>query len=200
MPTTLTHPATAVGAGSSRLRKFCVVVAVGAAILGIVLGWFNPAAFFRAYLFAALACLQPALGCLLLTFIHRMTGGAWGRVLAPALTAGRRMVPWTLLFCVPLLFGLNHLFPWAAPDALDEHARALLAKHATYFAPTTFILRAVFYARCCCWASSVLRKSDQDRVVDWSGRHDSLRNHGLPAERGLGRFVGAGLVLDGLSR
>ena len=147
-------------------RTLCGVVAAVAAIAAILAGWFDPASFFRAYLFAALACLQPALGCLLLTFIHRMSGGAWGRVLAPALASGRRMVPWTLLFCVPLLFGLKHLFPWAAPDTLDEHARALLAKHATYFAPTAFIVRAVVYA---VLLSGLVRLAKPVHTAPWTG-------------------------------
>ena len=148
------------------MRKLCAVTALGAVVLTAALGWFNPAEFFDVYLFAALACLQPALGCLLLTFIHRMTGGAWGRVLAPALAAGQRMVPWTLLFCVPVLFGLKHLFPWAAPDALDEHARALLAKHATYFAPAAFIVRAVVYA---VLLLGLVRLGRPDRTAPWTG-------------------------------
>ena len=166
MPATLAHPVPAVGAKSGNLRKFCGVVAAGAAVVAVVLGWINPAAFFHVYLFAALACLQPALGCVLLTFIHRMTGGAWGRVLAPALSAGRRMVPWTLLFCVPLLFGLEHLFPWAAPDALDEHTRALLAKHAICFAPAAFRLRAVVYA---VLLLGLARLGRPDRTAPWTG-------------------------------
>ncbi len=166
MPATLAHPAVTVGAGKGSLRKLCGLLAVGATIVAIVFGWFNPAAFFQAYLFAALACLQPALGCLLLTFIHRMTGGAWGRTLAPALAAGRRMVPWTLLFCVPFLFGLKHLFPWATPDTLDEHARALLAKHATYFAPAAFLLRAVVYAVV---LLGLVRLARLGRAAPWTG-------------------------------
>jgi hypothetical protein len=109
-----------------RLRKLSGAVGVGAAILAILAGLFNPAEFFHAYLFAALACLSPALGCLVLAFIHRMTGGGWGRTLAPALSAGQRMTPWSLLLCVPLFFGLGHLFPWAAPGLLGEQAHALL--------------------------------------------------------------------------
>ena len=166
MPATLAHPAVTVSPKSGSLRQLCGVAASGAIVLTAVLGWFNPAAFFPVYLFAALACLQPALGCLLLTFIHRMTGGAWGRVLAPALAAGQRMVPWTLLFCVPVLFGLKHLFPWAAPDALDEHARALLAKHATYFAPAAFIVRAVVYA---VLLLGLVRLGRPDRTAPWTG-------------------------------
>ena len=166
MPVILAHPAPAVGAKNGRLRNLCGVTAAGAAFLAVVLGWLNPAAFFPVYLFAALACLQPALGCLLLTFIHRLTGGAWGRVLAPALSAGRRMVPWTLLFGVPLLFGLKHLFPWAAPDAFDEHARVLLAKHATYFAPAAFRLRAAVYA---VFLLGLAGLAKPGRTASWTG-------------------------------
>ena len=128
-----------------RRRQLCGAVAAGAALLAIVGGLFKPAAFFQAYLFAALACLSPAAGCLLLTFIHRMAGGAWGHTLAPTLAAGRRMVPWALLFCVPLFFGLRHLFPWIAPGSLDEHARSMLAKHPAYFSRAAFFLRALCY-------------------------------------------------------
>ena len=129
----------------ANLRKLCGFIGAGTLVLAVILGFFNPADFFRAYLFAALACLSPALGCLLLTFIHRMTGGTWGRTLAPVLDAGSRMVPWALLLCLPILFGVRHLFPWAAPDALDEHTRALLAKHPAYFSHWAFILRAFGY-------------------------------------------------------
>ena len=134
-------------------------------MLAIVVGVFNPAAFFHAYLFAALACLSPAMGCLLLVFIHRMAGGTWGRTLAPMLDAGCRMVPWTLLFCVPLVFGLKHLFPWASPDSLDEHARALLAKHGSYFSRPAFILRACGYVASC----FVLLWMARRRQAAWTG-------------------------------
>ena len=127
------------------LRLLCSLVGAGALVLAVVLGFFNPADFFRAYLFAALACLGPALGCLLLTFIHRMTGGTWGRTLAPALGAGCRMVPWAFLLCLPILFGLRHLYPWVASEVLDEHARALLAKHPAYFSLGAFVVRACGY-------------------------------------------------------
>ncbi len=159
-------PAPAVVAPRSRTRVVCGGVAVAAFVVAMVAGGFDPAAFFRAYLFAALACLQPALGCLLLTFIHRLTGGAWGRVLAPALAAGRRTLPWALLFFVPLFFGLKHLFPWAAPETLDEPARVLLAKHATYFAPTAFVLRAVVYALVLLGLARLARPG---RVAAWIG-------------------------------
>ena len=166
MPPTLEHPPIAKGSvRRSKIRGYCGLVAGIAAAGGIVMGVFDPADFFRAYLFAALAGLGPAMGCLLLVFIHRMTGGAWGRALAPVLDAGCRMVPWALLFCVPLLFGLRTLFPWAAPDALDAQARALLAKHSAYFSHAAFIARACGYVG----LSFILLWMARRRHAAWTG-------------------------------
>ena len=165
MAATLENSLRASGRKPSRLRLFCGLTAGAAAVLAIVVGVFNPAAFFQAYLFAALACLGPAMGCLLLVFIHRMAGGAWGRTLAPMLDAGCRMVPWTLLFCVPIVFGLKHLFPWASPDTLVEPARAMLAKHGSYFSGPAFILRAGSYVASC----FVLLWMARRRQAAWTG-------------------------------
>jgi hypothetical protein len=128
------------------VRRMFGLVGLVAAALAIPVGVFHPAQFFHAYLFAALACLNSALGCLALVFIHRMTGGSWGQTLAPALSAGLRMIPCTLLFFLPLFFGLRHLFPWAAPGPLGAQAQALLAKHPFYFSRPVFVLRSVCYA------------------------------------------------------
>ena len=150
---------------TASLRKACGwmgVVAVTAAILG---GALHPARFFHVYLFAALAWLNPALGCLLLGFIHRMTGGAWGRTLAPFLEAGRRTVPWALLFSVPLFFGLTELFPWAAPE-LSERSRSLLAAHPIYFSRPFFVVRGVGYALIFLW---LVLASRRERRSTWVG-------------------------------
>jgi hypothetical protein len=126
-------------------RAACGGLGVAAALAALAGGLPHPAQFFHAYLFAALAWLNPALGCLLMGFIHRMTGGAWGRTLAPFFEAGGRMVPWALLFSLPLFFGLNYLFPWAAPHP-DEQTRELLAAHPAYFSRPFFIGRGIAYA------------------------------------------------------
>ena len=139
----------------------------GATVLLVLLGAvFNPKQFFPAYLFASLACLNVSLGCLLLVFIHRMTGGAWGRTLAPVLDAGCRMVPWSLLLCAPWFFGLRHLFPWAAPEMLDDHARALLSKHASYFSQGAFFMRAFAYFGS---AMLLLAMARRGRHAAWTG-------------------------------
>ena len=130
----------------ARVRRVCGISASVAGVLALIVGVLHPGTFFHVYLFTALAVLNPALGCLLIAFIHRMTGGAWGRMLAPALAAGQSMVPWTMLLFIPLFFGLGHLFPWAAPGALTDQARALMVHHPLYFSRPAFMARAVAYA------------------------------------------------------
>ena len=149
----------------NRRRSFALFAGL-TLLLVAVGGVFAPVPFFPAYLFASLACLNVALGCVLLVFIHRLTGGAWGRTLAPVLDAGCRMVPWSLLLCVPWFFGLRHLFPWAAPEGLDDHARALLAKHASYFSRGAFFMRALAY-----FGSSLLllAMARRGRHTPWTG-------------------------------
>ena len=165
MPPTLTAQPSVASDARRLVRGLVGLVGIAALALAVVGAFFNPADFFRAYLFAALACLSPAFGCLLLTFIHRMAGGAWGRTLAPALAAGSRMVPWALLFFLPLFFGLRHLFPWAAPEALSEQNRTLLAKHGSYFSHVAFALRGVFYVA----SSFVLLWMSRRRAAAWTG-------------------------------
>ena len=140
-----------------RLFGLIGILAAGAAV---ILALFQPAAFFHAYLFAVLAWLNPALGCLLLVFIHRMTGGKWGRILQPYLAAGAATLPWALLFAVPLFFGLNDLFPWDR-----SNPSSLLAMHPTYLSPAGYIIRGVLYFLLYLWLIHLTRRPDQA----WTG-------------------------------
>jgi hypothetical protein len=131
-------------AALTRPRVFCAALALIAAALAVAAGVRHPAPFFALYLFAAMMWLNPALGCLLIGFIHRLTGGAWGETLAPYLAAGRRTLPWALLFSAPLLFGTRDLFAWAGAST-GERAHSLLFKHPVYLSEHWYVLRAICY-------------------------------------------------------
>jgi hypothetical protein len=151
----------------TRPRIICAAVAIVAAAIAVA-GWGRyPAHFFSLYLFAAMLWLNPAMGCLLLGFIHRLTGGAWGEVLAPYLAAGRRTLPWALVFCAPLLFGTHDLFAWAGA-ATGAHAHAMLFKHPVYLSERWYVLRAFCYTAAIwflLWASR--RKPESGWVGPW---------------------------------
>jgi len=86
-------------------------IGVCALVLGCGTAWAAPQAAFPAARFAIVCCLQPALGCLVFSLIHRITGGQWGESLRGPLAAGVRMVPWIW----PIL-ALLALARYARPD------------------------------------------------------------------------------------
>jgi len=105
------------------IRQRLTVLAAGAvAVVLLSLGclvW--PETVARAYLPAALFWLGVPLGAMALWMVHGLSGGRWGEVLRPALTAATATLPLMLLLFVPLLFVLPALFEWTGPsESLTE--------------------------------------------------------------------------------
>jgi hypothetical protein len=61
--------------------------------------------------------LGIALGSLVITMVHRLTGGAWGTVVAPPLAAAALTTPLVAVLAIPLFFATSTLFAWTHPDA-----------------------------------------------------------------------------------
>jgi hypothetical protein len=67
--------------------------------------------------FAVFSCIP--IGSMIWLQIHRLTGGAWGIAAAPVLRPAAAMSPFLIAAFVPVLAGLNRIYPWAAdPGAL----------------------------------------------------------------------------------
>ncbi|HZQ61242.1 MAG TPA: hypothetical protein VFC24_07835 [Casimicrobiaceae bacterium] len=103
-------------------------VGVIALVVAVVGGWFDPDAFFEAWLVTWVFIVGLALGGMMIVMIHELTGGKWGLVLRPPLEAAMLSLPLVALLGIPLLFGLSHLFEWARPEAVDARY-VLRAKH-----------------------------------------------------------------------
>ena len=149
----------------------------------------SPRPSFQAYLFAALAGLGPAMGCLLLVFIHRMTGGAWGRDAWSR--AGRRLPPGAVgaaLGCVPLVIWTEAIYsPGPSPD---NTRRARLAR---CWRNTGLLLqyRAAFVGRSVVvYVSSCvgygLAGAPPPIPVDRTGRHDRFMSSRLTCSGWIG--------------
>jgi hypothetical protein len=93
------------------------MLAVG--VIGLVvagLGWALDARQFYGGWLAAVTLLGGwSLGSMALLLIHALTGGRWGYALRPALRIGVCSTPLLLPAVLPLLFGLQLLYPWANP-------------------------------------------------------------------------------------
>jgi hypothetical protein len=97
-----------------RARRACLAIGIGATVLAALAGTAAPAQFFAAWLFAWLCVLGIALGAMANVMIHELTGGEWGFVVRAPLEAALATLPAVALLGVPLVFGLAHLYPWAA--------------------------------------------------------------------------------------
>ncbi|WP_019143312.1 hypothetical protein [Noviherbaspirillum massiliense] len=127
-----------------------ILVATGVAVLLCVLGGlYKPGAMLAAYLAAWWFWIGLLMGGLANIWLHNLTGGAWGEAIrSPLLHMSRTSWIAALLF-LPVLLGMNELYPWAA-HAGQGMARwtndysAPAFKNA-WLMPTFFIARSIVY-------------------------------------------------------
>jgi hypothetical protein len=98
--------------------------------------------FFRSWLIAFLLWLGVALGSMAFVMIQHMSGGAWG-VFRRIFEASSRTLPLMALLFLPIVLGMQTLYPWAHPDlvAADE----VLQHKAAYLNTPFFLIRALIY-------------------------------------------------------
>lgn len=124
-----------------RLARGTALVA-GLATFGLL--WLDRGDFSLAYRFVVFALLAPALGCLIFTLIHRLTGGQWARGLRPFLLAGVSLLPWIWLLALPLPLlpsSLNRRGPPLASTAHGYESLPMLMGRAVIYAAIFFALR-----------------------------------------------------------
>jgi hypothetical protein len=127
----------------TEVRRRSAIVGALALVLCALWGWFAGTQFFVSYLAAWLFFLGIALGSMVNLMVHRLTGGAWGALLLRPLEAAISALPTIAVLGLPLLAGLDRLYPWAAPGA--AHSSELLAHKAWYLNAPFFLLRAAVY-------------------------------------------------------
>jgi hypothetical protein len=161
------------------------LVAGVAAVVGG--GLSDASAFYQAYLIGFLMWLSVALGCLIMLMIHHLTGGAWLFIVRRPIEAGARTLPLFALLFLPILFGLQHLYPWAVPELVAEDK--YLQFKAPYLNVTFFTVRAVLYFAIWIglgwWLSS------------WSYRQDDTKEPLLNKPQRM--VSGIGIVLYGIA-
>ncbi len=146
-----------------------------------------PAQFFPGYLFAYFFWLGLALGCLMLTMLHELSGGMWGAVMLRFAEAGMSTLPLMLLLFVPNVLGLLYLYPWARPDLVAQDT--LLQHQSGYLNIPFFLIRAALYFIIWISLAYLLRR--------WSLERDRAPSPALDARLRL--FSALGLVIFALT-
>ncbi len=122
-----------------RALPVLALAALAVSAVGLVIAW---PAFLRSWLTAALIVGALPLGAVAVLMTHGLTGGAWGNHSQPVWLALAATLPLFALAMLPLLLGLEVLFPWTAPAArLPEVVQNKLA----YLNLPLFVLRTLLY-------------------------------------------------------
>src|SRR4030088_3036095 len=127
-------------------RVSTMALAFGALLFGLlVLGLLvDSAQFYHAYLGGFIFWIGITIGSLALLMLQHLTGGAWGLIIRRELEAATRTLPLMLMLFIPVLVGLNQIYPWTNRAEMDQ-VPALHEKAAHYLNPTFFMTRAALY-------------------------------------------------------
>ncbi|HJQ39843.1 MAG TPA: hypothetical protein VKB93_22095 [Thermoanaerobaculia bacterium] len=123
------------------------VPALIAGIIGVAvaaIGYFtNGPEFFRAWLPAFLFWFMIAAGSVGVMCLQYVTGGEWGLLIRRPLGAASRTIPIFILFAIPLVLGLEHVYVWANHDVVaHDH---LLQQKQLYLNATSWAIRGLVY-------------------------------------------------------
>jgi len=170
-----------------RFQRPALVAGAAALAACAIGGFFQPEQFFRSYLFAFLFWAGVALGCLAVTMLHHVTGGAWGLAIRRPLESGTRTLSLVAVLFLPIAFGLGRIYEWAHPEAV---AADPILKHKSLYLNVPFFLgRAVVYFGAWLVLAYFLNR--------WSLEQDTSGDRAIA--RRLQLFSSAGLVLYGLT-
>lgn len=100
---------------------------------------------FQSYLFSFLFWSDLPLGALPLVMIYHLTGGSWGASSRKILEALSDLTLTIFLFFIPIIFGLNFIYPWTNPEIASSPK--IQHKH-FYLNSTSFCIRSIFYFLC----------------------------------------------------
>lgn len=157
MATSSSKTSTQAATGIARAQMPALVVGI-IGILGAAFGAFTDTPeFFRAWLAPFVYWFLIAAGALAVLCLQYVTGGEWGVLIRRPLGAAARTIPLFILFGLPLIFGLPHIYEWARPEAAHD---VLLHKKALWLNPMGWGIRAlVYFALMALWAWRLRRLS-----------------------------------------
>lgn len=155
------------------------VIAVALGLAGLALSAFGLTvdarqAFFS-YLTACLFGLSLALGALIFVMIGHVTQAGWFVVLRRLTETIAASLPLMALLFVPLIFGLEKIYPWVAssPSSLDARSLELIAHRRPYLNVPFFLGRAGLYFAVWIGVGALLRR--------WSLQEDEAPDPALSA-------------------
>lgn len=158
-----------------RIARISIVVAIVGFVL-LAIGLFvNPERTWLSYLMAFAFVFTTAVGALILLMIGYAANARWMSVVRRTTEAVMLPMPALVVLFVPLLFGIDWLYPWHTPSAaLPAHERAIYEHRSAFLNIPFFAIRAAVYFAVLLLAGMLLRR--------WSLRRDRITDQPPPAD------------------
>jgi hypothetical protein len=169
-------------------RVSTLAISVGALFFALLIFGLlvDRAQFFHAYLVGFIFWIGITIGSLALLMLQHLTGGAWGLIIRRVLEAATRTLPLMLILFIPVLVGLNQIYPWTNRTAMDQ-VPVLKEKAAHYLNPAFFMTRAAVYF--VIWGLMVL-------LLNWlSLQHDRTNDRRLAKRLQMISGPGLGVLI-----
>jgi hypothetical protein len=161
----------------ARLDRFqqraLIIGAVG--LIACVAGIFiDTPQLIRSWLYGFIVWIAIPVGAFGIYMLHNLVGGAWGFLIRRLLSAAIRTLPLMFVLFIPviidLLGGNSVLYPWARPEAAQDH---VLHAKASYLNEVFWIVRSILYfAIWIGWSAMVFRRV---RRLEESGEITEIR-------------------------
>ncbi len=129
---------------SSKFGTFALFAGLTGLVLTAI-GYFaiSPGQMFHSYLTAFVFWVTIGLGGLFFTLLHHLTGAVWSVVLRKFSESLMAVLPWMLLFFIPVVLGMHELYHWSHADVVAKDH--LLLGKAGFLNPTFFTIRGIGY-------------------------------------------------------
>jgi hypothetical protein len=169
---------------------FAGVIGLVLFILGLLA---DPWRAFAAYLFAYVTVLTLVLGALIQVMISHVTAARWFTVLRKLTLTVTTSLPLLAILVLPILFGVQRLYPWAHAATLSPALRKLAEHRQAWLNVPFFATRAIIYVIVFAACGEMLRR--------WAARENHVSRAGdvVMVLRRQRRASAIGLVVVGLT-
>jgi hypothetical protein len=182
--------------GGRRVLVSAGIALVGFLLLALGLG-IDPRRTWLSYLMAFAYLFTISVGGLIFLLIAYATGARWMSVVRRVTEVVALPIPVLILLFIPLLFGLDQLYPWRTPPAhASAHELEILAHRQPFMNPVFFAIRAAIYLAVFAITASLLRRWSLARDREPPGAEVLARSAALSRER---KFASAMLPPVGLA-
>ena len=139
-----------------RVELLVLALALALAIALMAIASISGAAAARGWLSAFVLISMVPIGSLALLLVHGISGGRWGRDLAPVLIPAARCIPLLFIVFLPVLIFRSSIYRWQDLELPQDVTRYYL--NSAFFDARTFVALAVWSALAWCgvWRSQLL--------------------------------------------